>query len=207
MLKKVKTFATYVAISFFFTAIFSLLITVFFYEKINYYITLINTTTVKEYNVEKEIVYNKEAKRLIEYPDYGKKYANLIIPSIDMNLPVFHGDNLTILKSAVGHYAGSYFPGEGGTVLLAAHNTKGFFQRLEELKKGDEITIDTIYGTFKYSVDSYKVVKETDLEAFPFQKERELLIMYTCYPINRSVVGRKTERYVVYAYRIGDNNE
>ncbi len=204
---KLKTFATYVAISFFFASFFSLLITVIFYEKINYYISLINTTAVKEFSVEKEIVYNKEANMLLDYPDYGKKYANLIIPSIDMNLPVFHGDNLTILKSAVGHYAGSYFPGEGGTVLLAAHNTKGFFQRIEELKIGDDITIETTYGIFKYKVENMKVVKETDLDAFPFQKERELLIMYTCYPINRSIVGRKTERYVVYAYRVGDNNE
>ena len=52
----------------------------------------------------------------------------------------------------------------------------------------------------------FKVVKETDLEAFPIQHDHELLIMYTCWPINRSVVGRKTQRLVVYAERV-ENNE
>ena len=31
-----------------------------------------------------------------------------------------------------------------------------------------------------------------------------MLIMYTCYPLG---VGRKTERFVVYAYKAGDKNE
>ena len=48
-----------------------------------------------------------------------------------------------------------------------------------------------------------KVVKETNLAAFPIQHDHELLIMYTCYPINQSVVGRKTKRYVVYAKKVG----
>ena len=205
----IKSFATNVAISFFLASFFIVIIYFLGNEKIEYYTALINTTAVNVFSVEeeKEIVYNLEAKRLINYPDYGKKYANLIIPSIDLNLPVFHGDSLKILRTAVGHYAGSYFPGEGGTIILAAHNTAGFFQKLDQINVGDVITIEAIYGTFKYQVDSYKVVKETDLESFPIQKDRELLIMYTCYPINRSVIGRKTERYVVYAYKVGDIDE
>lgn len=203
-----KTFATYVAISFFFAAIFSLTLYIFGYEKILYYTSLINTTAINKLSVEKkDIVFNKEAKRLISYPDYGEKFANLIIPAIELNLPLFHGDSLEIMRHAVGHYAGSYFPGENATILLAAHNTAGYFQKLDKLKVGDEITIKATYGTFTYKVDSYKVVSEKDKEAFPFQKEKELLIMYTCWPINRSVVGRKTERYVVYAYKVGETYE
>ena len=37
-----------------------------------------------------------------------------------LELPIYHGDTLKILRKGVGHYAGSYFPGENGTVLLAA---------------------------------------------------------------------------------------
>ena len=55
--------------------------------------------------------------------------------------------------------------------------------------------------------ESKKVVKETDLAAFPIQHEKELLILYTCWPINRSVVGRKTERLVIYANKVGDSYE
>lgn len=205
----IKALAINIAISFFFASIF--IVAVYFLgdKKINYYVSLINTTAVKGLSngKEKEITLNVEAKRLTEYPDYGKKYATLKISAIDLKLPLYYGDTLKILRYGVGHYAGSYFPGEGGTILLAAHNTVGFFYNIDKLVAGDEIVIEADYGTFKYKVDSFKVVKETDLDAFPFQRDKELLIMYTCYPIHRSVVGRRTERYVVYAYRVGDENE
>lgn len=203
-----KTFATYVAISFFFSAIFSLIIIFLAYEKISYYTSLINTTAVNKLNVEeKDIEFNMEAKRLISYPDYGKKFANLIISKIDMDLPIFHGDSLEIMRHAVGHYAGSWFPGEGATILLAAHNTAGYFQKIDKLEIDDEIIIKATYGTFTYKVIKTDIVNEKDEKAFPFQKDEELLIMYTCYPINRSVIGRKTDRYVVYATKVGESYE
>ena len=200
-----KSFATKVAISFFLASFLIVIIYFCFNEKISYYISLINTTAISDFNIEeeKEIVYNLESKRLINYPDYGKKYADLIIPSIDLNLPLFHGDSLKILKNAIGHYAGSYFPGEGGTIIIAGHCTKGFFHYLDQVKVGDIITIEATYGTFKYKVDSFKIVDDNDLDAFKINKDREVLIMYTCYPLTRSF-GRKKQRYVVYAYKVGD---
>ena len=86
-------------------------------------------------------------------------------------------------------------------------NTSNFFERIDELSEGDEIVLETTYGTFKYIVEKSAIVKETDMEAFKVTHDKETLIMYTCYPINRSVVGRKTKRYVVYAYKEGDTSE
>lgn len=210
---RIKTVATNVAIAFFFTAIFVLCYYYVVEEKVNLYLNLINTTVISEnYGsidsgdgdiTTSNTTYNIEAKRLLNYPKYGKKYANLIIKSIDMKLPIYHGDNMKILRHGVGHYAGSYFPGENGTIILAAHNTSGFFNKLDQIKKGDKVVIKATYASFEYEVYNMKVVKETDLKAFEIQHEEERLIMYTCYPINRSVVGRKTQRYVVYAKKVG----
>lgn len=205
--ENLKRFAKFLAISFFFSAIFVLLFYFIRNDKISYYASLINTTAIKKSDKEKDVIYNQDAKRLISYPAYGKKYAKLKIDKINLDLPIYYGDSMEILRYGVGHYAGSYFPGEGGSIILPAHNTEGFFSRLPELEKNDLIIIEANYGTFKYKVGSHKVVKETDLKAFPIQEEKEMLIMYTCYPINRSVIGRKTERYVVYAYRAEDENE
>ena len=124
-----------------------------------------------------------------------------------MNLPIYYGDTLKILRYGIGQYAGSYFPGENGTIILAGHNTAAYFKRLDELEHGDEIVIEASYGTFKYIVDRSDVVKETDYEAFKVDHNSERLIMYTCYPMNRRVVGRRTKRYVVYAYKEGDTSE
>ena len=202
-----KIIANKIAISFFISSIIILMIYVFLFNKISYYTSIINTTAININKKNTITKYDKENKRLIGYPTYGEKYADLLVNTIDLNLPIYHGDSLTILKSGVGHYAGSYFPGEGGTVILAAHNTKGFFNRFEEIQLDDIVTISANYGTFKYKVYDTKIVNETDLDAFKIQDKEERLIMYTCYPINKSIIGRKTKRYVVYAKLVGENYE
>lgn len=211
MIKKInfiKKFASNIAISFFFASIFIVIYYFALDDRLSPYISLINTTAVGNANItDVETSYNFEAKRLLHYPKYGKRYGTLKISSIDLSLPLYHGDTLKILRYGVGHYAGSYFPGENGTIILAAHNNKGFFQKLDKVNIDDIVTIETDYGTFNYQVNSYKIIKETDLDAFPIQHEKELLIMYTCWPINKSVVGRKTQRYVVYAEKVGDSFE
>ena len=42
-----------------------------------------------------------------------------------------------------------------------------------------------------------KLIKETELDKLPVQKEKEILMIYTCYPFNN--IGYTTQRYVVYA--------
>lgn len=205
--KRIKTVATNVAIAFFFSAIFVLCYYYVIEGKISTFINLINTTAVKKNSDEEVSSYNFETNKLLNYPKYGKKFATLKIDSIDLSLPVYHGDTLKLLRYGVGHFAGSYFPGENGTIILAAHNTKGFFDRLDEINKGDKVIIDADYAKFEYKVYDYKIVKETNLDAFKIQHDEEILIMYTCYPINRSVVGRKTQRFVVYAKKVGVINE
>lgn len=209
MIKNVnkKKFASNLAISFFFAAIFVLCYYFLLEDKIMPYVSLINTTAVRGEDIEIIAKYNIEAKRLIDYPSYGSKYATLEIPSINLNLPVYHGDNKKILRLGVGHYTGSYFPGENGSILYAAHNNAGLFHDLDKIKVGDIITIKATYGTFKYQMKEYKIVKETDLSAFPIQHDKELLMMYTCWPIDKGIAGHKKDRYVVYAEKIGDEIE
>jgi len=198
---KKKILAMQIAISFFFTAIFIVIFFLVFEKKVSYFSSIINTTVVERKVSDKVTAFDSVKKRLINYPTYGSKYGVIKIPSINRELSLYYGDNLKILRYGVGHYAGSYFPGEGGSIVLAAHNNPGYFDVLPKIKKGDKITIEASYGTFVYEVDNYKVVKETDLDAFPVQDEKELLILYTCYPIDPSIVGRRTQRFVVYAYR------
>ena len=205
---RIKTVAINIAIAFFFTAIFVLCYYYIVEEKVSFYINVINTTAApKGGEDDKETTYIFEASKLLNYPKYGRKFATLNIKSIDMNLPIYHGDSLKILRHGIGHYAGSYFPGENGTIILAGHNTNGMFNKLDKINKGDKVTIKATYATFEYEVYDMKVVKETNLNAFKIQHDEERLIMYTCYPINRSIVGRKTKRYVVYAKKVGVSNE
>lgn len=202
-----KKFARNIAISFFFAALFVVVFYFFLENTVASYVSLINTTAVKSSQEEKIATYDLAKKKLIALPKYGQKYATIEIPSIKLNLPVYFGDSRKILKRGVGHYNGSYFPGENGTIIYAGHNDPGYFHELDKVKVDDLVTIKTSYGTFKYQVSKTVVVKETNLKAFDITHDEEILLLYTCWPINRSFFGRKTERLIVYAKRVGDTNE
>ena len=138
-----------------------------------------------------------ENKKLKNYPEYGTQYATIQIPSINVDVPVYFGDTLEILKKGVGHSSGSYFPGEGGSIIYMGHNSKNMFRRFSEVKKGDKITVKTSYGEFNYKIYDMQLIKETETDKLPIQDQKEILMVYTCYPFNN--IGYATQRYVVYA--------
>ena len=74
-------------------------------------------------------------KKIKNYPEYGTKYATIKIPKIDVELPVYYGDTLDILKKGVGHSSGSYFPGEGGSIIYMGHNSKKCLEDFQSCKK------------------------------------------------------------------------
>ena len=156
----------------------------------------INVDSNKD-NTNQETKIDTEKKTLENYPEYGTQYATIEIPRIDANLPVYFGDTLEILKKGVGHSSGSYFPGEGGSILYMGHNSKKVFRRFSKLQIGDEIKVTTTYGEYNYKIYDMQLINETELEKVPIQKDEEILMVYTCYPFNN--VGYATQRYVVYA--------
>lgn len=134
---------------------------------------------------------------LLNPPDYGAQYATLKIPSIGIDLPIFYGKTLDLLKKGMGHDNDSYFPGEGGSVVLMGHNYGKFLRKLPQAKIGDEIQISTNYGEFIYQIYDTQIVNEYDTDKVPITDQEEILMIYTCWPINN--VGYATERYVVYS--------
>lgn len=171
----------------------------FFGQEIDTAVLLLNTVAVEldENKEEVPTVLNEEKQTLENYPEYGTQYATIEIPRIGANLPVYFGDTLEILKKGVGHSSGSYFPGEGGSIVYMGHNSKKVFRRFSELQIGDEIKVTTTYGEFNYKIYDMQLIKETELEKVPIQREEEILMVYTCYPFNN--IGYADHRFVVYA--------
>lgn len=167
-------------------------------------ITLINTISLNKENVvnAKPVL---EGNIIKNYPEYGSKYGKLKIPKINIDLDVYYGDTMEILKKGVGHSSGSYFPGEGGSIIYMGHNSKKIFRDLSKVSKGDVIQINTEYGEFSYQVYDMKIINETDLELLPIQREKEILMLYTCYPFQN--IGYTTQRYVIYAEKIEEDQK
>jgi len=134
---------------------------------------------------------------LLNPPVYGQNYANLKIDSVGVELPIFYGKTIDLLKNGIGHDNESYFPGEGGSIILMGHNYSRFLSKLPDVKIGDEIKIDTNYGNYSYKVYNSQVVDENDTYKLPITQDEEILMIYTCWPINN--IGYTKDRYVVYA--------
>lgn len=133
-------------------------------------------------------------------PDYGACYGKLTCDRIGLDVPVYWGDDNTILKAGAGQYIGSFLPGFNRTILLAAHNTT-YFAPLEYIAAGDQITFATNYGRYVYQVTEVSVRHHEDASAYDLSREREQLVLYTCYPFEILSV-RKQQRLFVYADRI-----
>ena len=187
-----------IIVALFFAIFLLLIIHIALKNEIKQAISYIDLISVDESKYEQqEMVIDEETKKIKEYPEYGTQYATIKIDKIDKELPVFFGDDLNTLKNGVGHSTGSYFPGESGTIIYMGHNSVDIFRRFSELEVGDKIVVTTSYGTFEYEIYEYKIIRETQLEELPIQKEKEILMIYTCYPLNN--IGYAYQRYVVYA--------
>ena len=185
-------------VALFITVLILLSVYLLFGAKIEGTISLISKVSIDVDSEAKQVeTVMTEDNKIKNYPEYGTKYATIEIPKIDVNLPVYYGDTLEVLKDGVGHSSGSYFPGEGGSIIYMGHNSAKVFRRFSELQIGNEIKVTTSYGEFNYKIYDMQLIKETEIDKLPIQKDKEILMVYTCYPFNN--IGYATQRYVVYA--------
>ncbi len=126
----------------------------------------------------------------------GETVGLLVIPKINEELAIIEGTDPDDLKKGVGHYKGSYFPGEKGQIVLSGHRDT-VFQRLGELKIGDSLKVQMPYGTYTYEITHTKIVKSDDTSIITLQHQEEELIVTTCYPFR--YVGNAPKRYIIYS--------
>ena len=146
IVKTLKATIIYVIVALFITALIILIGKLFCGAKIEETISLVSKVAIDLEQKDVEPTELSEDNKIKNYPEYGSKYATIEIPKIDVNLPVYFGDTLEILKNGVGHSSGSYFPGEGGSIIYMGHNSKKVFRRFSELQKGNEIIVKANYG-------------------------------------------------------------
>ena len=199
---KIKAVVKYLIIAFFFSSFFIFLFTLAFGSKFEGYLSILNSMSI---NINEKAEKTSEFNLKSNKPSWGDEFGTISIPSISLTLPVVHGDSMDLIVNRVGHYAGSYFPGEGGSVILPGHNSKNIFHELPKLNIGDEIIIETTYGTYTYEIYKTLIIENNDDDKLPVQSDMEILMLYTCYPVD--AIWYAKYRYVVYAIKVGDTNE
>ena len=128
-------------------------------------------------------------------PMKGEGIGTLKIPALNRTLPVIEGTDAKQLAKGVGHYAGSVLPGEVDNCILSGHRDT-VFRRLNEVKIGDPLVVQTSAGTFTYTVRSTRIVHAND-ETVIMPTDHAVLTLTTCYPFN--YIGSAPDRYVISA--------
>ena len=128
--------------------------------------------------------------------------ARIRIPSIDVDLPVYHGtSDLTLLRGA-GHLQGTSLPvgGESTHSVITAHRGLAeatMFTNLDKMRSGDIFTIEVMGEVLVYEVRQTQVVAPEEQEALYPQEGRDLLTLVTCTPL-----GVNTHRILVTGERV-----
>ncbi len=138
----------------------------------------------------------KESSAQSQPPAVGNAIGILDIPKIQAELPIVEGTDQDDLEKGVGHYKGSSLPKENGQIVLSGHRDS-VFRRLGELKIGDPLTVKVKNGSQTYKITNTKIVNSDDKTIITLQKNKEELILTTCYPFR--YVGNAPQRYIVYA--------
>ena len=104
----------------------------------------------------------------------------------------------------LAHLPGSALPGEKGNVFITGHSmlpnlaskdSKAFFAKLPNVKKGDEIIIDSIGQRFVYTVTELKIVDPKEIGVvYPPDSMGRYISLMTCVP-----PGLNTKRLIVVA--------
>lgn len=117
--------------------------------------------------------------------DLNAAIAIMKIPKIDLKVAVGEGVDNKTLKYAVGHFEGTTMPGEKGNFCVAGHRSytySEYFNRLDELKEGDDIIVKTKKGEFTYKIYEKKVVEPTEVSVLDSTKDATITLV-TCTPI------------------------
>ena len=124
------------------------------------------------------------------------------IPSIGVNLPVYHGTDESVLQIAVGHVAGSSFPvgGERTHGVLSGHRglpSAKLFSDLDKLIEGDIFTVTVLDETLTYEVDQIRIVLPEETDELAIVPEKDYNTLVTCTPY-----GVNSHRMLIRGHRI-----
>jgi LPXTG-site transpeptidase (sortase) family protein len=129
----------------------------------------------------------------LKHPVGGVDFA-ISIPKLHYFAAVKEGITATVLYSGPGHYPQTHWPGDPGTVGVAAHNV--YWIDFPKLTSGDEIDIQTRYGVYKYHVTGSRIVDPNDRTVLIPDALGYHLTLTTCWPLWAGAFA--TKRYVIF---------
>ena len=129
------------------------------------------------------------------------------IPSIKVELPIYHGTEESVLQIAVGHLDWTSLPagGTGTHCVLSGHRgltSARLFTDLDKLDVGDVFMLCVLNDTLTYEVDKISIVEPQETGSLLIDKNEDYCTLVTCTPY-----GVNTHRMLVRGHRIANADD
>ena len=124
------------------------------------------------------------------------------IPTINIDLPIYHGTTGAAMEKGAGHMEGTSLPvgGIGTHAVISAHSgmaSAKLFTDLDKLELGDMFFITVCNQKLAYEVDNIAVVEPTDIDLIRIDTQQDYVTLLTCTPY-----GVNTHRLLVRGHRV-----
>lgn len=165
-------------------------------EKENYQKVQINNSEIKAKTLDEKTSTQRQVVK-----DNKSNKWRIQIPKLNLDVHIMEGTSSNILLQAVGHF--DQTSKWQGNIGLAAHNRGyecNFFQKIKNLKLGDEIIYTVSNGKKVYKVQTNKVILETDWSYLNKTKDNRITLI-TCEE-NRPGYRRCVQAIEVANYKI-----
>lgn len=128
--------------------------------------------------------------------------ARIEIPSVGVDLPVYHGTSTDVLAAGVGHLFGTDLPvgGLGTHSVLTGHTgmaTLTMFDNLTSVAEGEIFTVESMGQKLAYRVDQIQTVLPDEVEHLRAEEGKDQMTLVTCTPY-----GLNTHRLLVRGQRV-----
>jgi sortase A len=127
----------------------------------------------------------------------GDVLGRMEIPRLKLSVAILQGTTPQTLRLGAGHIDGTAFPGEIGDIGIAGHRDT-FFRALKDIRRDDEIQLQSASGIALYAVDWIQITAPDD-GSIVSSATQSAITLVTCYPFH--YIGAAPERYVVHARR------
>lgn len=167
----------------------------------NYNNELYNKSSISTDEIKNDIFSDEYYNSLLDVTG-NSVMGSVEIPSISVNLPIYHGTSDEVLSTAVGHFKNSSLPvgGSNTRAVLTAHRgspTSRLFTRLDEVEEGDLFYIRVLDETMAYKVCQIEVIEPNDLNKLSIRAGEDLVTLVTCTPY-----GINSHRLLVTGERV-----
>ncbi len=128
--------------------------------------------------------------------------ASIKIPSVKINLPIYHGTDEAVLQVAAGHYLGSSLPigGKSTHAILTGHRglpSAKLFTDLDRLEVDDIFYIKVLGEILEYQIDQIEIVLPEEVEGLSIVPGEDYVTLVTCTPY-----GINSHRMLIRGTRI-----